>query len=135
MVIAKCECGGVAFEIATMRDTVTMCHCGQCRRMSGHYLALTRADVADITFTSDATLTWYQSSPDARRGFCGTCGSTLFFQPNGANHYGVAAGCIENPTGMTVGKHIFIDDKGDYYPTPGDAPLFDGYDTPHETGD
>ena len=25
-------------------------------------------------------LAWYQSSPDSRRGFCQTCGSTLFFQ-------------------------------------------------------
>ena len=48
---------------------------------------------------------------------------------------GIAAGCLNAPTEMTVGKHVFVDDKGDYYPTPSDAPLFDGYDTPRTTGD
>ncbi|MEL7114687.1 MAG: GFA family protein [Pseudomonadota bacterium] len=125
----------MAFTVAKMRETVTYCHCGQCRKMSGHVLALTRADLADITFTSDATLTWYASSEGARRGFCGQCGATLFFQPQGAEHYGIAAGCFDAPTGLRTGKHIFINDKGDYYPTPGDAPLFDGYDIPHQPGD
>ncbi|KMW58112.1 Gfa-like protein [Candidatus Rhodobacter oscarellae] len=127
MIKGRCECGGVAFEVARLRETVTNCHCGQCRKMSGHYLALTRAQAADITFTSDATLTWYRSSPDARRGFCGTCGSSLFFHPTGAPHYGIAAGCLEGPTGMATTKHIFVADKGDYYEIDDGLPQLEGY--------
>ena len=135
MITGQCDCGGVHFTIAQMRETVTYCHCSQCRKMSSHVLALTRAQSKDITFQSDDTLRWYRSSDEARRGFCGACGSTLFFQPVGADHYGIAAGCLEAPTGLTQGKHIFIDSKGDYYPLPTDAALFDGYDTPHHQGD
>jgi hypothetical protein len=104
------------------RDTVTFCHCSQCRRFSGHYWSATRAQTADMTFTNRAGLTWFQSSEHAQRGFCKTCGSSLFYQPNGAAHMGIAVGSLDQPTGMTPGKHIFTADCGDYYTIPDDAP-------------
>jgi hypothetical protein len=90
--------------------------------MSGHYWASTKAAVSDVNFTNDAGLVWFQSSDVARRGFCKTCGSSLFYQPLGADHFGIAAGCLDLPTGMTAGKHIFTADSGDYYAIPDDAP-------------
>ncbi len=118
----KCACGAVAFGIENARETVTFCHCSQCRRTSGHYWASTRADVSDVTFSRDEGLAWFQSSQDARRGFCKTCGASLFYQPIGANHLGIAAGCLDLPTGMRPAKHIFTADAGDYYTIPDDAP-------------
>ena len=38
-----CECGAVAFEVKNLRAEITMCHCSQCRRLSGHHWAATRA--------------------------------------------------------------------------------------------
>jgi hypothetical protein len=122
MVKGRCECGAIAFEVTELRDTVTFCHCSQCRRTSGHYWAATRADTVNVRFTQDQGLTWYQSSPDARRGFCKLCGSSLFYQPNGAKYLAIAAGCLDLPTGMRAGKHIFTADSGDYYTIPDDAP-------------
>jgi hypothetical protein len=122
MVSGQCECGEVAFEVTDARNTITFCHCSQCRRTSGHYWASTRAQTKDLKFTADAGLAWYQSSDHARRGFCKTCGSSLFYEPDGAGHIGIAAGCLDLPTGMTPGKHIFTADCGDYYTIPDDAP-------------
>ncbi|MDG1430664.1 MAG: GFA family protein [Paracoccaceae bacterium] len=111
----KCECGAVRFEAEDVRETVHFCHCSQCRRTSGHQWAATRADNDKFRFISDETLKWYASSEIAKRGFCGTCGSSLFYQVNGADHIGIAAGCIDEPTGLVGGKHIFTASKGDYY--------------------
>ncbi len=69
-----------------------------------------------------AMLVRYQSCDPARRGFCRTCGSVLFFQPIGGDHMGITAGCLDLPTGMTPGKHIFTADCGDYYTISDDAP-------------
>lgn len=102
---------------------MNICHCSQCRRTSGHLWAATRCDVANITFQADATLKWYASSSTAKRGFCSRCGSSLFYKPNDADHMAIAAGCITEPSGLVLQKHIFIKDKGDYYPTPTDADL------------
>ena len=116
MVRGGCDCGKVRFEVAAVRDTVTVCHCHQCRRTSGHLWAATHAaSFAELTFHADAGLTWYESSDFAKRGFCRFCGSSLFYRTNGEEGVGIAAGCLDTPTQMQVTKHIFVKDKGDYY--------------------
>jgi hypothetical protein len=37
---------------------------------------------------------------------------------------GIAAGCLDAPSGLHLGKHIFVASKGDYYSNPEDAPVF-----------
>lgn len=118
----SCLCGGVAFRATGARASALFCHCTMCRKTSGHYWAATRAPVAGLTFTSDDTLTWFASSDHARRGFCNRCGASLFYQPQGADHMGIAAGCLDRPTGLAPLKHIFTADAGDYYTIPEDAP-------------
>ena len=123
----KCECGSVEFEISNYRKEVTFCHCGQCRKTSGHYWSATNAKYDDVTFIKDDTLTWYSSSDWAKRGFCSTCGSSLFYRMNGEEGIGIAAGSLENPTGLVPGKHIFVKDKGDYYNIADDIPQIDKF--------
>lgn len=78
---------------------------------------------------ADQTLSWYRSSPSARRGFCGACGSVMFWDDDSAT-VGINAGCLDQPTGLTVEKHIFVEDKADYYEIDDAAPRFKGYNTP-----
>ena len=122
MATGRCECGDVAFEVTGLRETVTFCHCGQCRRTSGHHWAATRALINQLVFTQDKGLRWYASSDWAKRGFCGTCGSSLFYRMNDEDGIGIAAGCIDTPNDLTPGKHIFCADKGAYYEIADDAP-------------
>lgn len=122
MVVGRCECGGVRFEVNEPRQAITVCHCSQCRRSSGHLWAATRAEYEDVRFLSDKTLKWFASSDFAKRGFCGTCGCSLFYRMNGESGIGIAAGCLDGPTDMHLGKHIFVKDKGDYYEIEGDVP-------------
>lgn len=110
-----CLCGAVRFSATGARETVNFCHCSQCRRSSGHYWAATRAPLAEFTLSQGDGLTWYKSSDWAKRGFCNRCGASLFYQVNDADHIGIAAGCVDNPSGLKPGKHIFTDSKGDYY--------------------
>lgn len=60
-------------------------------------------------------VTWYRSSEKARRGFCATCGSSLFWDPLNRDWTGIALGAFEKPTGTSLKHHIFVADKGDYY--------------------
>ena len=120
----RCECGAIRLTIAQARPTATVCHCSQCRRISGHIWASTTVEDADLTIAGEDHLRWYASSDHAKRGFCDTCGSALFYRPDDATHTGVAMGCLDQPTGITPGKHIFTADRGDYYALPDDAPHF-----------
>jgi hypothetical protein len=60
-------------------------------------------------------VTWHQSSGKVRRGFCATCGSTLFWDPVFRDWIGIAMGAFDTPTNTRLGVHISVADKGDYY--------------------
>ncbi|MDX1607168.1 MAG: GFA family protein, partial [Candidatus Competibacterales bacterium] len=73
-----CLCGAVRYRARGPLRPVIACHCRQCRRSSGHYVAATAAlrEALDLEDASGA-LRWYRSSTQARRGFCAQCGSSL----------------------------------------------------------
>ena len=128
MLTGGCECGAVAFEVVgDYRKAVTVCHCSQCRRASGHLWASTKAAFADVHFTRQDGLSWFASSDFAKRGFCRFCGASLFYRKNGEEGIGIAAGCLDSPTDLHMGKHIYVADKGDYYEITDDAPQFETY--------
>jgi len=112
-----CLCGGVRYSVhGSLRDVIA-CHCSQCRRTSGHFVAATGAESDRITLEKDATLVWFSSSERAQRGFCGRCGSSLFWRPlgDGAGWTSIMAGTLDPPTNLKLTQHIFVADKSDYY--------------------
>ncbi|MEM1376834.1 MAG: GFA family protein [Pseudomonadota bacterium] len=110
-----CYCGAVTFEVSGPMREVVYCHCQQCRKQTGSFVGATRADDAQLTIQGGENLTWYAASEGAKRGFCKTCGSLLFWKRNGSDGTSIMAGSIDKPTGLTSGFHIFCADKGDYY--------------------
>jgi hypothetical protein len=111
----RCLCGAVAYEIhGPMRDVVS-CHCGQCLRTHGNFASYTNVRRGDLALIETRGLKWYESSDFARRGFCGTCGASLFWEPQGKGTISVAAGTLDPPTNLKTVAHIFVADKGDYY--------------------
>ncbi len=110
-----CLCGAVRYEVrGPLRDVVN-CHCGQCRRTSGHHGAFAAAAKADLAVTEARGLKWYESSDLARRGFCAACGSTLFWEAHERDETAIAAGSLDQPTGLRTVAHIHTADKADYY--------------------
>lgn len=110
-----CLCGAVRYEIhGSLRDVVN-CHCGQCRRSHGHYAAYSATAKDDLEVVGSRGLKWYRSSDRARRGFCGTCGSSLFWEPSDGAYVAIAAGTLDAPTGLKTIRHIYTAFKGDYY--------------------
>jgi hypothetical protein len=110
-----CLCGAVTFEIMGDLGLPDACHCSQCRKQSGHYWASTDVPFERITINGEENVTWYASSEKVRRGFCKTCGAFLFWDPIHRPKIAVAMGALDKPTGIKLGHHIFVSDKGDYY--------------------
>lgn len=121
----SCLCGAVRFDVQGEARRPGACHCNQCRKQSGHVWASVEVDLADIAITGEVR--WYQATDKARRGFCPTCGSFLFWQEIGADgttsgEIGVALGAVDGDTGITSFRHIFTAYKGDYYSIPDHEP-------------
>src|SRR5262249_16482183 len=82
LIHGACLCGAVRFDV-----TPPTKWCAHCRGTMGG-----RAHGAGVVtwfgahsssvriVAGDEALRWYRSSAGARRGFCGTCGSMLFFE-------------------------------------------------------
>ncbi|MBN4066259.1 GFA family protein [Ahrensia sp. AH-315-G08] len=111
----SCLCGGVSYSIdGPLRDVVA-CHCQQCRKQSGHFYAATDAQDTDLTIEDGGSLTWYAASDEAKRGFCKTCGSALFWKSSGSTKTSILAGSLDGDPGIKLERHIFCADKGAYY--------------------
>ena len=114
----SCLCGGVVFDVALPLRSVIACHCTQCRKTSGHFWAASSVPMTQFSLVVQDSLKWFQSSPQAKRGFCDTCGASLFWQLEGDYSISFGAGCLDGPTGLTIASHWHLEDAGDYYPLP-----------------
>lgn len=110
-----CLCGAVRYEVRGPLRPVVNCHCSQCRRFHGHHGAYSGAAWEKVTISESGTLRWYRSSDRARRGFCAICGSSLFWDRDGRGFLAIAAGSLDQPSGLATVRHIFTADRGDYY--------------------
>lgn len=116
-----CLCGGVTYTLRGPLRPVVACHCVQCRKTSGHYVAATQVPAADATVSGDS-LRWYRSSDIAERGFCSVCGSNLFWRRLGGDRLSIFAGTIDGATGLRMQSQLYAESAGDYYDLP-DAPV------------
>lgn len=121
----SCLCGAVTLEIdAPLEHAPEACHCSQCRKQTGHFFVGVNVRRSALRVHGEEHLGWYQSSAQVQRGFCATCGSTLFWRPTMAGYEwtSVLMGCLDTAITTKIAKHIFVADKGTYYDLDDGAP-------------
>ena len=120
-----CLCGGVRYEVSGPLRDVVVCHCRRCRRTHGHAAAYSACADAALVFDAAGGLRWYEA--DGRsRGFCGHCGASLFWRAGGGETTSIAAGTLDEPTGLRTIAQIHTADAGDYYEIAGGGVRHDG---------
>jgi len=125
MLRGQCLCGAVRFEARGGARGVLVCHCVDCRRWHGHVAAMTAVDREGLVIEGESELRWFEaqsSEARARRGFCGRCGSSLFWDAPDRRTISIAAGTLAAPTGLQVIGHIHPWAAGDYYERPPEEP-------------
>lgn len=115
MITGSCLCGAVRFFVDGALGEVDACHCSQCRKQSGHYFASANVPRSRLRVEGEERVAWYRSSEKIRRGFCATCGSTLFWDPLERDWTSIAMGAIDGPSGTKLAIHIHVASRGDYY--------------------
>ncbi len=121
-----CLCGAVRYEVRGPLRGVVNCYCTMCQKLHGACGAHSKADKAAIAVVEGRGLKWYASSARARRGFCGECGSSLFWEPVDQPGTGILAGTLDQPSGLETIGHIFLAEKCDFTEVAGAAPRFEG---------
>jgi len=109
-----CLCGAIRYRVDGPLRDVVFCHCTRCRRTHGHFAAYTACAREDLELVEARGLRWHELD-GAQRGFCGECGASVLWQREGRPTVSIAAGTLDEPTGLSASHHIFTADAGDYY--------------------
>lgn len=119
----RCLCNVINYEIdAPFRD-IMICHCTQCAQWTGHQVAATAVSPDRMRLTKGTNaLRWYRSSDHAERGFCATCGSSLFWRRVSGDSISVMAGTLDDSANLRVSAHIFTSDQRGYVRSADAAP-------------
>lgn len=107
----SCLCGDITVEAQDQVD-IGLCHCSMCRKWTSGPMCAVHP-TGPVIFSGE-TPRRYKSSEWAERGFCGNCGSTLFYYLVPADQYILSVGLFQDST-FTLTSEIFVDEKPEYY--------------------
>lgn len=111
-----CLCGEVRLRLHGQVRAPLVCHCADCRRWHGAAPAFVSVPEAQLDVTGE--LAWHAIPGGPSRGFCPTCGSSLLWRAPERDTVSVAAGTLDQPTGLRVAGHIHAAARADYDPEP-----------------
>ncbi len=110
----RCLCGAVSISATTRGHDVGACHCTMCRRWGGGPLFAIECG-SGVQFDGAEHISTYQSSEWAERGFCGQCGTHLYYRLQLDGHYAIPVGLFDDDDRWNFTEQIFIDQKPAFY--------------------
>ena len=126
----RCLCGAVSYRLATRSTGFGACHCGMCRRWTGGVELGVEVPPGGIHLQGEEHLRLYASSDWAERGFCATCGSSLFWRLTAPGPMqgmmSLSAGSLDTIEGLELTAELFVDDKPAGYAFAGERPRLTG---------
>ena len=69
----------------------------------------------DVSFEGEESISIYNSSDWAERGFCKSCGSHLFYRLKEQKLYFMPVGLFDTEVDFVFEHQVFIDEKPSYY--------------------
>ncbi len=107
----RCLCGTCAFELTGASIWVGHCHCESCRKATASpFTTWIGQQNGSWKFIGEEPVD-YESSPGNVRGFCGKCGSPIFYRsarfPNETHFY---AALLDHPADIEPRAHFHADE-------------------------
>ena len=111
---ASCLCGATRITAKNVTHRVAACHCSTCRKWGGGPLMAVDCG-AEVALNGEENVSIFNSSKWAERGFCGRCGTHLFYRVKGSGQYILPVGLFGDDDGFVFNQQLFIDEKPSYY--------------------
>ena len=107
-----CFCGAVRYAVDGEVFHSTLCHCRDCRRMSGApAVAWFSVRMGRLRFTHGNPAT-HHSSAHVLRGFCATCGTTLTYQDDRSpDELDITSASLDDPDSVAPQDHTFVQER------------------------
>ncbi|WP_447749176.1 GFA family protein [Pseudomonas nicosulfuronedens] len=124
-----CLCGAVRYEISGELAPIQICHCGQCRKAQGGPFA-TNVPVARTAFrllSGESGLAEYRATPQKKRVFCRTCGSSIYSARDTLPEtLRVRAGTLDEPVRTKLEAHYYVESGASWWPLEDSLPRHEG---------
>src|SRR5699024_2870686 len=103
-----CQCGAVRYAISGAPALAAICHCTMCRRAhAAPAVAWALYQHDQVSFDTRKPKA-YVSSPDARRGFCETCGTQISFTASFLpGLIDISIGSLDDPEAVQPALHYW----------------------------
>jgi hypothetical protein len=130
MLVGKCECGAVRYQVEDAFLYASNCHCSRCRAATGSafkpFAGIERKKLEIMDDDAALLIVGEEVLNDTR---CGACGSLLFSVVRDGAYVHVALGSLVDAPSVRPTKHIFVGSKAPWFEITDDLPQFDEHAT------
>ncbi|MGY5453309.1 GFA family protein [Agarivorans sp. MS3-6] len=126
----SCLCGGVEFDVNDKFEQFHLCHCDQCKKVSGS------AHVANL-FIRPIHFQWIKGQSLVKQfdlpgraisnGFCGACGSAMPYLSSTKHWVIIPAGSLDSSPSLAPQDHIFTAEQASWYHQVSQLKQFEGF--------
>jgi hypothetical protein len=128
VLVGKCRCGAVRYEVSDAFLYAANCHCSGCRAATGSafkpFAGIEREKLTITAGMDDIAVFGEEDLNDTR---CRACGSFLFSVVRDGAFVHVAMGSLVDVPTMRPTQHIFVGSKAAWFEITDDLPHFDEY--------
>ncbi len=118
-----CLCGAVRYAAAGATDEVLQCHCENCRRLTGNFVAAIRTPSVGLDVHDPHGRLGEHELGYASYGFCRACGATLYFRAaETPESTSVMVGTLDDASGLTIAAVWFADEAQPHNELPDRVP-------------
>jgi hypothetical protein len=129
MLVGKCECGAVRYQVLDAFLYAANCHCSRCRAATGSafkpFAGIERRKL-EVTDGTDNLLVYGDDDLNDTR--CAVCGSLLFSVVREGEYVHVALGSLVDAPSVRPTEHIFVGSKASWFEITDDLPQAQEYD-------
>jgi len=120
-----CQCGALRYEFQGAPRAAEICHCRMCQKAFGNWgAAFIEVPLANFNWIKEKPATFHSSARVAR-GFCAKCGTPLSMYEAGEDFIDLAAGTLDDPSGITFTRQIGIESRLPWFKTLHQLPEFE----------
>ena len=108
-----CQCGAIAWEGEVDPARVTVCHCGDCQRLSGAaFRASVPTKAEDFVLLRGEPVRYIKTAESGNRrvqGFCGRCGTPLYSADERPTSYNLRIGPLAERNQLPPQRQIWCE--------------------------
>ena len=129
MAKGRCHCGEVVYRFQGGVRHSSVCHCEDCRRCAGAPGVAWIGVAADDFAIEQGEPAEYISSSDARRYFCGKCGTGLYYvnENMSPGNVDIQTATLDDPNEFPPDKHVQLAERLEWEDGLAELPRHDRY--------